>query len=81
MKKIKSLIITISLSLACSAIAQDYQFRDQYGMVTGSANWEGDRWQFRDQYGMTTGTAQPDFMGGWQFRDQYGFVVGTQDPR
>jgi hypothetical protein len=62
---------------------QHYQYRDQYGMPQGSADWNqyDHSWQFRDQYGMPQGSSQwNQYDHSWQFRDQYGMPQGSVRP-
>jgi hypothetical protein len=73
----KSLVfIALTVGSILTASAQNYQFRNQYGQVTGSAQWNGNGYQFRNEYGQTTGSSQ--WTGnGWQLRNQYGQPTGS----
>jgi len=75
-------IITLAIAIGtvASTYAQNYQFRDQFGMPTGSAQYQSwnNSYQFRDQFGMPTGSAEYQrWDNSWQFRDQFGMPTGS----
>ena len=77
----KAVLTLIALgAFALGAQAQTYQFRDQFGMPTGSAEYQSwnHSWQFRDQFGMPTGSAEYQRSNNsWEFRDQFGMPTGS----
>jgi hypothetical protein len=61
---------------------QHYEYKDQYGLPQGSADWNGfdHSWEFKDQYGLPQGSSQyNEFNNSWEYKDQYGLPQGSAE--
>lgn len=73
----KTLLLILAVLMTIPCYAQQTVYRDRYGNIVGTKDYQGNEYVYRDRYGDATGTER--YEGGRKvYRDRYGNVEYTE---